>query len=1296
MDKIVSINRERERESKISSKILSTLVTLLFIGAQMISGFSTPAFATTNTWNFSTFSDYNFDNTKIEFSGGQAQLKATSTPTWYSPSWVKRKAITIDNTGNSSVLSNYQVKINVPYVSGMQANFNDIRFTDSDGSTVLNYWMDPRIETDSISATFWVKVPSIAASSTATIYMYYGNAAAVSSSNGDNTFLFFDDFSGHAAGFYQGFAKYASNPINTPTQTWEGTNQQDPKIIKIGSIYYMFYAAESGGHLNIGYATSSDAEYPYTWHKYSGNPVLTYNEQPGVDNTLVSAPLVIPMQDGSYRMYYHGYNGTNDVAAVAMATAGGFPNTWTKYSGNPILNVGAPGSWDEKYIHDEIIIPSWNSPDGFWHMMYGGGDTTGNIWRGGHATSTDGLSWTKDSLNPVFTQGPSGAFDSYGVHPVGQVIKVGSVYYMPYQGYDNNTWRIGVATTTDFVHFSKSPSNPLLIEGVSGAWDGGSVENPGVVYNAASGTLDLFYVSPTAFNGNGVGGAVGGYKIGLARATTTVTDILDPAKWSVSNFVGGGVQRWPRIISGEAQISEAASTVKYSMVSKATFNSGVIEAHFSTLGLTANYQQLNVGFGSDKNHYIEGQRIYAGSNLIRSEHAINGVYADNGGVAGSYNSGWIKVQRSGSVTNVYIKQNAADAWTLLEGNIPDTMTNLPAMLSIYDPTTANFDNVLVRNFTSVEPTISNIGSEQIIYDAGNPSMYPKNSINFASFSSFSETAVKNGGEIKYILSNDGGSTWKYYNAGWVASDGTYSQANTAIEINTNIATFPAGNGNFLFKAYLHSDGTQLVQLSNVSINGVSLAQNITGFSAATSTTSLTVPVSSFTASGNVVGYLITESSSTPAAGAAGWSVTPPPSYTLTSIASTKTIYAWIKNSLGTVSTSTSFSVSMPYYEITSDQIQNHMQTLNNIGGVTPVGNVTSTNHITFPQQIVISLGSGTTITIPSNTVMTVSSSSDFTQVNATSTVSTTDLPAGYTSAGTVQYGFSTIPITASQAVTVKISVGADYNGQTLTVHKKEAGGSSWSNFATCVVSLGLCQFTTTNFSAFSADSYSAPSNAVSGVSWAGGSYPAPGTPTDLSAAIISPTQINLSWAAPKTYYLLNVGYTIYRNGAQIATTTKHFYADTSVQLTASTTYSYAVSSYDNAGLSSTATPVVLVSLPYSFSVIPTLSISELQQQVENLISQLKLLLLKKISSIKGTLKIGSKGGDVLFMQNYLVFFGGKGQAVKNLSDCGATGYFGQLTKDALAEFQKTAGITPASGIFGSKTKKYFQTKGNYD
>jgi hypothetical protein len=72
-----------------------------------------------------------------------------------------------------------------------KGDYSDVRFTDSDGTTVLDYWAES-------DGSFWVQVPSIPAGSTKTIYIYYGNKAAGPASSGNNTFDQFDDFWGAA------------------------------------------------------------------------------------------------------------------------------------------------------------------------------------------------------------------------------------------------------------------------------------------------------------------------------------------------------------------------------------------------------------------------------------------------------------------------------------------------------------------------------------------------------------------------------------------------------------------------------------------------------------------------------------------------------------------------------------------------------------------------------------------------------------------------------------------------------------------------------------------------------------------------------------------------------------------------------------------------------------------------------------------------------------------------------------------------------------------------------------------
>lgn len=77
----------------------------------------------------------------------------------------------------------------------------------------------------------------------------------------------------------------------------------------------------------------------------------------------------------------------------------------------------------------------------------------------------------------------------------------------------------------------------------------------------------------------------------------------------------------------------------------------------------------------------------------------------------------------------------------------------------------------------------------------------------------------------------------------------------------------------------------------------------------------------------------------------------------------------------------------------------------------------------------------------------------------------------------------------------------------------------------------------------------------------------PTVPTNLTAKPVSASQINLSWTA-STDNVRVIGYRIFRNGNQIATTVKTYYYDK--KLTADTAYTYSVSAFDEFGNVSSA------------------------------------------------------------------------------------------------------------------------------
>jgi hypothetical protein len=137
------------------------------------------------------------------FSAGNVSANGES---WLT-GWDYRKSHIVN--ASSGAGTNYPIQIWVYYGSGTstgstaytsshcKTDFGDVRFTDDDGSTLLDYWIENK--TNGVCARFWVEVADDLSSTAQTIYIYYGEPAATTTSNGNTTFTFFDDFLGSSA-----------------------------------------------------------------------------------------------------------------------------------------------------------------------------------------------------------------------------------------------------------------------------------------------------------------------------------------------------------------------------------------------------------------------------------------------------------------------------------------------------------------------------------------------------------------------------------------------------------------------------------------------------------------------------------------------------------------------------------------------------------------------------------------------------------------------------------------------------------------------------------------------------------------------------------------------------------------------------------------------------------------------------------------------------------------------------------------------------------------------------------------
>lgn len=94
--------------------------------------------------------------------------------------------------GSQLNVTDYQVRINVSYLDGMQSNFDDLRFVNATGTDAPHFIIS---KTDGVTAEVMVRVGTLS-TGTNYIYMYYGNSGVSSVASGEATFDFFEDFTG--------------------------------------------------------------------------------------------------------------------------------------------------------------------------------------------------------------------------------------------------------------------------------------------------------------------------------------------------------------------------------------------------------------------------------------------------------------------------------------------------------------------------------------------------------------------------------------------------------------------------------------------------------------------------------------------------------------------------------------------------------------------------------------------------------------------------------------------------------------------------------------------------------------------------------------------------------------------------------------------------------------------------------------------------------------------------------------------------------------------------------------------
>ena len=403
-------------------------------------------------------------------------------PPWFDRGWTYRQAVVVTNGGSSGLLG-YQVQVvldNSFNFAGASTNGSDVFVTAGDGTTPIPFWIESW-DAAAGQGDLWVKVPLLSPGQT-TLFIYYGNPAFNNTTpqavppmgpfsrapgnpiipNGDPgdgqeilaENMIYDNASGH---YWLAFSHYqdpygvgllwSDTPADPTSWNWGGivyTNPTGPGsfapcLVQDNGTNYIFFSDWSNGYFGVQhslvYITSTSINGPYSAPTTVLSPVAGTWE-----NWRVDEPYVFQRDDGKWIIVYMGDTEPIDGSGlpaeqVGYAYADNITGPYTKYTNNPVLAFGPPGSYDAGTCADPWVYKSGHT----YYIGYTSSTNATDPWQTSVATTPDWVTFTK--LGVMFPVNSSGwdADNSFR----GAVIRLNDSYILAYVG---DGYESGIAT----------------------------------------------------------------------------------------------------------------------------------------------------------------------------------------------------------------------------------------------------------------------------------------------------------------------------------------------------------------------------------------------------------------------------------------------------------------------------------------------------------------------------------------------------------------------------------------------------------------------------------------------------------------------------------------------------------------------------------------------------------------------------------------------------------------------------------------------------------------------------------
>ena len=222
--------------------------------------------------------------------------------------------------------------------------------------------------------------------------------------------------------------------------------------------------------------------------KYSDNPIISSLKFNSWFNSHTLNPHIL-FENNTLKLWFTGNAKVGGRWSIGYASS---PNGITNWTFEPNFILGPSGSWEY-----DINFPFVINDNSLYKMWY----NTGQInwlsgpdrFRIGYATASNTTSWIKNSH--VLFGGDINSWDAGGSDRGFSVIKKDNIFHLWYTATNKNNlatnpyWRIGYATSSDGINWTKHPTNPVIQK--TETWEYNNMMYPNVLYEG--GKFKMWY-----------------------------------------------------------------------------------------------------------------------------------------------------------------------------------------------------------------------------------------------------------------------------------------------------------------------------------------------------------------------------------------------------------------------------------------------------------------------------------------------------------------------------------------------------------------------------------------------------------------------------------------------------------------------------------------------------------------------------------------------------------------------------------------------------------------------------------